>query len=163
MRVRNLLVALTVLVAAPPLHADDHGLWMFATGPSRMVPFPYVPSVVNGGVEVYYPDYAMAQFDARAVWPRPRVAPWRYAPDPYCQPPVCLPSYWRPIFPWPDPPVPLLPVAAVLDRLKQLDYSSFGPIYLVGIDYSIVALNQHGKPVRLIVNGGNGQIRRILP
>ena len=102
--------------------------------PSRAVPFPYVASVVNGGVEVYYPGYPAAQFDGgyASVWPQPLVAPWRYAPDPYCQPPVCLPSYWR-------------------------------PITLAGANYSIDASNQHGKPVRLIVNAGTGQIRRILP
>ena len=65
--------------------------------------------------------------------------------------------------PRPAPTVGLLPVAAVLARLKQLDYSAFGPIALAGANYSIDALNQYGKPVRLIVNAGTGQIRRILP
>ena len=165
MRARTLLAVLAVLVTAQPLVADDHGLWQLPTRPSRVVPFPYVASVVNGGVEVYYPGYPAAQFDGgyASVWPQPLVAPWRYAPDPYCQPPVCLPSYWRPIFPRPAPPVGLLPVAAVLLRLKQLDFYAFGPIALAGANYSIDALNQYGKPVRLIVNAGTGQIRRILP
>jgi hypothetical protein len=163
MTIRNLLVVLIVLVATQPLRADDHGSWQFATRPSRVVPFPYV-SVVNDGVEVYYPDYAEAQFDRGygSRW-RPVVAPWRYAPDPYCQPPACLPSYYRPIFPRSRPQVGLLSVAAVLARLKRLDYSAFGAISLAGANYSIDALNQHGNPVRLIVNGDTGQIRRILP
>lgn len=57
-----------MLVAAQPLHADDHG-WQFATGPSRVVPFPYVASVVNDGVEVYYPGYPVAPFDGEDAAP----------------------------------------------------------------------------------------------
>lgn len=165
MGVRSLFAVLAMLVAGQSVHAQEHGAWQFATRPSHVLPFPYIPSVVNAGVEVYYPDYPAAQFDRAygSPWPYPVVAPWRYQPDPYCQPPTCLPSYYRPIFPRLPPSVGLLPVEAVLDRLKQLDYSAFRAISLAGPNYSIVALNQYGKPVRLIVNAGTGQIRRILP
>lgn len=170
MSVRTLLALLIALVVTPPLYADDHGAWQFATRPSRVVPFPYVPaaapSVVKAGVEVYYPVYPAAQFDGAydGPWPYPVVAPWRYQPDPYCVPPTCLPSYWRPIFPRPfvAPPAGFLPLAAVIGRLKQLDYRAYAVVGLVGANYRIDALNQFDQPVRLIVDAGTGLIRKII-
>jgi len=169
MCVRSLLTALIVLVTTQPLLADDHGAWQFATRPSRVVPFPYVPasapSVVKAGVGVYYPDATAAPLDRVAgPWPYPVVAPWRYQPDPYCVPPTCLPSYWRPIFPrrFVAPPAGFLPLAAVIDRLKQLDYRAYAVVGLVGANYRIDALNQFDRPVRLIVDAGTGLIRKII-
>jgi hypothetical protein len=50
-----------------------------------------------------------------------------------------------------------VPLEAVLERLEHQDYHSFGNVFLAG-----VARNRYGRAVRLIVNAGNGQIRRII-
>jgi hypothetical protein len=55
-----------------------------------------------------------------------------------------------------------LPLAAVLERLAAQEYSGFSSAVVEGANYNIIARNRNGQSVRLIVNAGNGQIRRIL-
>ena len=89
-----------------------------------------------------------------------QTTPWHYHPQWPCLPPWCLPAYHRhrAFF----PAFRVVPLEAVLERLERLDYHSFGWVSLNGPNYSIEARNRDGRVVRLIVNAGNGQIRRIL-
>jgi hypothetical protein len=89
-----------------------------------------------------------------------QTTPWHYHPQGPCPPPWCLPSYHRHRGVLADPRA--VPLEAVLERLKHQDYHSFGNVFLVGANYNIVARNRYGRAVRLIVNAGNGQIRRII-
>lgn len=89
-----------------------------------------------------------------------RSAPWSFSSyDPcarsWCPPPYF--SYW-------DYRAALraVPLAAVLARLRKQDYHDFSSAFLQGANYDIIARNRYGQAVRLIVNAGNGQIRRIL-
>jgi hypothetical protein len=140
--------------AAP---AEDHGVWRFVAGPSLVVPFPYARPPIHLPTPAQYGAYVNGGYDGA------RLPPWRYDPDPTCVAPYCLPSYYRPVYLLPPVVGPLLPVAAVLERLKGQDYQPFEPVFLAGANYYIDALNRFGQPVRLIVNAGNGQIRKILP
>jgi hypothetical protein len=155
-----ILLALVLAVWAPPgsaAPAGDHGVWRFVAGPSLVVPFPYARRPIRLPAPAQYGAYVDSGYDGV------RLPPWRYDPDPSCVAPNCLPSYYRPVYPLPAVVGPLLPVAAVLKRLKGLDYQGFGPVARAGANYHIDALNRFGQPVRLIVNAGNGQIRTILP
>ncbi len=152
-------LALLLAVWAPPgwaaALAEDHGVWRFVAGPSLVVPFPYARRSIPPQAPVRYGAYVNSGYGG--------LPPWRYDPDPSCVAPNCLPSYYRPVYPLPAVVGPLLPVAAVLERLKGLDYQGFEPVVLAGANYYIDALNRFGQPVRLVVNAGNGQIRKILP
>jgi hypothetical protein len=159
MRMMILLALLLAVWAAPrsAAPAEDHGVWRFVAGPSLVVPFPHARAPIQPQTPVQYGTYLGGRYDGV------RLPPWRYDPDPSCVAPYCLPSYYRPVYPQPPVVGPLLPVAAVLERLKGLDYRGFEPVVLAGANYYIDALNRFGQPVRLIVNAGNGQIRAILP
>jgi hypothetical protein len=93
-------------------------------------------------------------------WWRRAATPWSYPPYAACAPGWCLPpyaSYWG-FLAAPG----LLPLAAVLERLAAQEYSGFSSAVVEGANYNIIARNRNGQSVRLIVNAGNGQIRRIL-
>lgn len=141
-----------------PAVAEEHGRFGFVARPSAILPFPYVYAGEPRGVNVGVPRHAPGAGYARGRRP----APWRYVPDPQCVAPQCLPSYWRPVYP-PEPYYgPVLPLAAVVERLARLDYRAYAAV-LVGPNYQIDALDRFGSATLLIVNAKTGIIRRTLP
>lgn len=155
-----LAVVLGALGALPSASdAGERGAWRFEARPYRVLPFPYVPYAVAPSGNVPAPLVVVPSH--RGPWRRGPF-PWRYHPDPHCLPPYCLPSYFRPVFPPPRTILHPLPVAAVLQRLKRLDYVASGPVVLQGANYRIEAVNRHGQVVLLIVNAGTGQIRKLV-
>lgn len=155
------LAALALILAASPgAGAEPHGRWSFAGQPHRIAPFPYVVTPSAREARLATPAIAAGGGPGPARQGRP--AAWRYDPDPSCVAPQCLPSYWRPVYP-PEPrPGLLLPLAAVVERLKRLDYTAYGAT-LDGANYWIDAIDRHGRAMRLVVDAGTGMIRRTLP
>lgn len=134
-----LLVALLIGLCAPAMSAAAH----------QPRPDPAGPALADVGI-LPGPDHP-------GSW---RLTPWHYHPYQDCPPPWCLPSYHRHRGVLADPRA--LPLVAVLERLKGQDFDGFSSALLEGANYNIIARNRYGQAVRLIVNAGNGQIRRIL-
>jgi hypothetical protein len=142
-----LLVSISTAV-----QAQDRGRFGFVAGPSKVAPFPYVQ----------VGDRSVVAFSSsgRGGQRRSRPAAWRHDPDPSCVV-GCLPSYWRPVYPKPRRHGPLLPLAAVVERLERISYRPYAAT-LDGPNYWIEAHDRHQRAVLLIVNAKTGMIRRSL-
>lgn len=149
MRRSVLLAALMIGLAGP------------VVGAAAEQPSPHTtarPDVRFGG-PAWRPEGWRLDWAYGGPWWR-RSAPWSFSTyDPctrsWCPQPYV--SYW-------DLRAALraVPLPAVLERLRKQDFHDFSSAYLQGANYDIIARNRYGRPVRLIVNSGNGQIRRIL-